>query len=132
MDLYNTLGITRTATTEEIHKAYRKLAMKFHPDRNPGDNEAANRFKRVQEAYDTLSDPNERNHYDRNTVKYTPKDKTRRNNNKRPFRGDGFVFGDAPPPKVDLWGQPIEPEHEWKDVYANHYENGGQPDLRNL
>ncbi len=64
MDYYETLGVPRTASEEEIKKAYRRLAMKYHPDRNPGDKEAENQFKRVQEAYEILSDPQKRADFD--------------------------------------------------------------------
>ena len=64
-DFYNVLGVPRTATDEEIKKAYRKLAMQFHPDRNNGSREAEERFKAITEAYDVLRDPNKRAAYDR-------------------------------------------------------------------
>src|ERR1700751_1630019 len=63
-DYYETLGIGRSANEEEIRKAYRKLARKFHPDVNPGDKAAEERFKQVQEAYDILSDAKKRQIYD--------------------------------------------------------------------
>ncbi|WP_274571816.1 molecular chaperone DnaJ [Neisseria leonii] len=63
-DFYETLGVARSAGDDEIKKAYRKLAMKYHPDRNQGDAEAENKFKEVQKAYDILSDKEKRAAYD--------------------------------------------------------------------
>src|SRR5690242_21761744 len=63
-DYYETLGVPRTADAEEVRKAYRKLARKYHPDLNPGDKSSEDRFKNVQEAYDILSDPKKRQMYD--------------------------------------------------------------------
>src|SRR2546421_747711 len=63
-DYYETLHVPKTADAEEIRKAYRKLARKYHPDLNPGDKAAEDRFKKVQEAYDILSDENKRKVYD--------------------------------------------------------------------
>src|SRR5271166_5403713 len=63
-DYYEVLGVARDAKADEIRKTYRKLARKYHPDLNPGDKSAEERFKKVQEAYDVLSDAKKRQVYD--------------------------------------------------------------------
>src|SRR6266852_2911834 len=63
-DYYDVLGVKKSASPDEIKKAYRKLAREFHPDRNPGDKKAEAKFKEVQEAYDILSDQSKRSQYD--------------------------------------------------------------------
>lgn len=64
-DYYDLLGISKSAKQDEIKKAYRKLAMKYHPDKNPGDKEAEKKFKEINEAYDVLKDDQKRAAYDR-------------------------------------------------------------------
>lgn len=69
MDFYQILSIEYEATSEEIKSAYRKLALEFHPDRNPGDKAASDKFKQISEAYSVLSDHNKKVAYDHRLVK---------------------------------------------------------------
>ena len=64
-DYYEVLGVSKAAPADEIKKAYRKVAMQFHPDRNPGDKAAEEKFKEAAEAYEVLSDADKRAQYDR-------------------------------------------------------------------
>jgi len=64
-DYYEVLGVTKSASADEIKKAYRKVAMQYHPDRNPGDAAAEEKFKEAAEAYEVLSDQDKKAQYDR-------------------------------------------------------------------
>src|SRR3954471_24000743 len=64
-DYYEVLGVVRTASVDEIKKAYRRMAIKYHPDKNPGDADAEEKFKEAAEAYGVLSDDEKRARYDR-------------------------------------------------------------------
>lgn len=75
-NLYSVLGVSRSATEDEIKKAYRKLSKKYHPDVNPGDKEAEERFKEVSEAYATLEDTEKRKVYDKSWEKESYKEKS--------------------------------------------------------
>src|SRR6218665_546564 len=63
-DYYEVLGVSKTATEDELKKAYRKLAIQYHPDKNPGDKAAEEKFKEIAEAYGVLSDAEKRQRYD--------------------------------------------------------------------
>lgn len=130
MTHYEILGISPTATAEEIEKAYRALARQHHPDRNIGDKTAAERFISVQNAYDVLSDPKRKLQYDLTLPKPKPKYKTKAERDAEAYAAyraevaRGFTVSDAPPPKFDLWGQPIgsnNKEPDFIDAYANTY-----------
>lgn len=83
-DYYSVLGVSRQATPDEIKKAYRKLAMKYHPDKNPGDKTAEERFKEATEAYDVLSDAKKKQMYDQFGHAGAQQ------GGPNPFRGGGF------------------------------------------
>ncbi len=63
-DYYQVLGVERNSTEADIKKAYRKLAIKFHPDKNPGDSESEEKFKEISAAFEILKDPDKRRKYD--------------------------------------------------------------------
>jgi DnaJ-class molecular chaperone len=84
MNYYEILGIQKGASDSEIKKAYRKLAMEFHPDKNPGNKEAEEKFKRIADAYSILGDPERKKVYD------SPKENPNRNRTTRSQQGFGF------------------------------------------
>src|SRR6187401_3609608 len=103
-DFYSTLGIARNASEKDIKSAFRRLARKYHPDVNPGDKAAEDRFKQMSEAFDVLSDPKKRKVYDRfgqysdnlaNAAEAGPAGATYTRG--APFDFSGFDFGGATP-----------------------------------
>jgi molecular chaperone DnaJ len=91
-DFYEVLGLARNTSDDEIKKAYRKLAMKYHPDRNPGDKTAEDKFKEIKEAYEILSDPQKRAAYDQHG--HAGVDPNMRGPGAEGFGGFAEAFGD--------------------------------------
>src|SRR5258708_36441684 len=113
MDFYILLGLERGATLNDVKRAYKRLARKFHPDINPGDRMAAAHFRQIAEAYETLSDPDRRRRYD-TTGEHLARDEA------SSFGFEGFDFsisvsGNAAPTFGDLFAEVLhqrEARHE--------------------
>ncbi|MBU2647185.1 molecular chaperone DnaJ, partial [bacterium] len=92
-DYYEVLGVSNSVTSEELKKQYRKLALKYHPDRNPDDKDAETAFKEASEAYEVLSDPQRRAQYDQ----FGHAAENMGGGGRNPFQGSGFgdIFGDV-------------------------------------
>ncbi|NLO28252.1 MAG: molecular chaperone DnaJ [Actinobacteria bacterium] len=106
-DYYDVLGLKKTATQDEIKKAYRKLARKYHPDANPDDPKAEEKFKEVSSAYEVLSDPQKREQYDAGPS----------------FFGQGAPGGGAGGYRGFQGGQPMG--GDWADLFGNLFGGGG-------
>jgi molecular chaperone DnaJ len=104
-DYYDVLGVKKSATQDEIKKAYRKLARKYHPDANPNDPKAEEKFKEVSSAYEVLSDAEKRKQYDAG-----------------PFFGQGF--GQGAPRSGPYQGQQTPPMGDWADLFGNLFGGG--------
>jgi len=93
IDYYKTLGVGRQATADEIKKAYRKLARKYHPDVNPGDKEAERKFKEINEANEVLSNPENRAKYDKYGENWKHGEEYERAQQQRQYSQQGGGFG---------------------------------------
>jgi len=124
MKLYNTLGVASSASATELKKAYRKLAIKFHPDKNPGNAEASEKFKEISHAYEVLSDEKKRPIYDAGGEQALKEGGHRGNN---PFDifdmffpGDGGMGGGIPSKGKDVVHQlPVSLEEMYNGVTRN-------------
>lgn len=105
VDYYKTLGVDRNASAEDIKRAYRQLSMKFHPDRNPGDADSEEIFKKVNEAYSVLSNPDKRRQYDNPNPFGGPGDMFGNGGARSPF---GFNFNFRPRPQKPDFTKPID------------------------
>jgi DnaJ-class molecular chaperone len=123
-DYYADLGVSRTATVDEISSAFRKLAAKYHPDRNPGDKAAEKKFTRLAEAYNVLKDPKTREAYDRGGAEGVAADTGFRgfNSSEDVFSHFGDLFG-------DLFGGRVRARafRRWPEEYETEIEVFPEP-----
>ncbi|MBV8880422.1 MAG: DnaJ domain-containing protein, partial [Planctomycetaceae bacterium] len=123
-DYYADLGVARSATGDEIGAAFRKLAAKYHPDRNPGDKSAEQKFTRIAEAYNVLKDPKSRAAYDRGGSEQVEADTGFRgfNSTEDVFSHFGDLFG-------DLFGSRVRARafRRWPEEYETEIEVFPEP-----
>ncbi len=127
-DYYQTLGIGRKASTDEIRKAYRKLAMKYHPDRNPGDKAAEERFKEINEAYQVLSDSDKRARYDQLGSAYS----NWQQGGGRPTDFDWSQWFNGQPGAGGGGGTRVDYGGDVNDLFSEFFRSifGGEPSVR--
>lgn len=128
-DLYNVLGVQKTSTQDEIKSAYRKLAMKYHPDRNPGDKAAEEKFKNITAAYDVLGDETKRRQYDEFGAygAYDSQSQNYGNYRSGNYQGNPFGYGW----NSGTWGQ--ETQEDFGDAFDQWFRaaNSGRQNSQN-
>ena len=131
-DYYKTLGVSKDADTDEIRKAYRRLARKHHPDLNPGDKTAEGRFKDVQEAYDVLSEPKKKQMYDQYgfySENGMPQNSGAAGAQRGPNMGfGGFDFSDAYQAGGGHRGASAESSSNFQDIFSQWFGGGKAAD----
>lgn len=121
MDYYKILGVEKTASADDIKKAYRKLAFKYHPDRNQGDTDAEEKFKQVNEAYDVLGDEQKRKNYDLGGQYYSSSyNGNSYSENQNPFGDEQFWQWFSQAQQNDQNNQTYSNE-EYKQYYRKNY-----------
>lgn len=122
-DYYKVLGVERTAAEQDIRRAYRKLAMQFHPDRNPGNKTAEERFKEINEAYQVLSDKEKRARYDQLGESYTRWAQTGGTANN--FNWEDWISQAARQGGGGVYGQQVGVEDIFSDFFNSIFGNMG-------
>ncbi len=128
-DFYQTLGVNRKASADEIRKAYKRLARKYHPDVNPGDKSAEERFKRISEAYDVLSDAKKRQMYDRQGYYSEAEARAGAAGGgawQQPVDFSGFDFSDF----VGSEGARSGGAGGFRDIFSNFFRRGEAPETQ--
>jgi len=128
-DYYSILGINKSATADEIKKAFRKLAVKFHPDKNPGNKDAEEKFKEINHAYEVLSDPGKRKKYDRYGENWDRIDETQQSQGGRQYQrtspggGQSFYYEGNP---SEFFGE----GSDYSDLFENFFKKQGSAGSR--
>jgi curved DNA-binding protein len=127
-DYYKILGVSRSASTDEIKTAYRKLAMQYHPDRNPGDRQAEEHFKEINEAYQVLSDSQKRARYDQLGESYS---RWQQNGTPGGFDWSRWTSGSGGAQQVDLNDLFGGGDNPFSDFFTSIFGGmGGSPSVR--
>ena len=120
-DLYSILGVEKTATADQIKKAYRELAMKYHPDRNPGDAVAEEKFKKISSAYSVLGDETKRKQYDMYGSTDNSSNTSYSGNSQGGWQGSGGYYQGNP---FEEWFKDFnrQSQYEYNDSNKNYEE----------